>query len=194
MNSREVFGGLSSSCIHDVQEVFDDWVQLALLPMCSLRTIRSRRHAAAMHDVSRTIMNHILEPEVAMSKAKIAGWILSILLAGLLIGASASGKFVDWEGKEAMFAKSGFTIELMFYIGIVEVVITLLFLIPPTAFIGAILLTGYLGGATVTHLRVGDPFIMPVIVGIVVWIALGLRDSRVFALAFGLGNKSFPKS
>lgn len=129
-----------------------------------------------------------------MSKSKIAGWALSILLAGLLIGASASGKFVDWPGKEEMFAKMGFTTELMFYIGIVEVVVTVLFLIPPTGFLGAILLTGYLGGATVTHVRVGDAFIMPVIIGILVWIALGLRDSRVFTMAFGLGNKNFPKS
>lgn len=56
-------------------------------------------------------------------------------------------------------------------------------MIPRTAFLGAILLTAYLGGATVTHVRIGDPFIAPVIIDILVWIALGLRDSTIFSLA-----------
>jgi hypothetical protein len=43
-------------------------------------------------------------------------------------------------------------------------------------------LTGYLGGATVTHLRVGDPFFMPVILGILIWGGLYLRDARLRAL------------
>ncbi len=57
-------------------------------------------------------------------------------------------------------------------------------LIPRTAFIAAILLTAYLGGATATHVRVGEPFFFPIIIGIVVWIALGLRKPAVFRLAF----------
>ena len=48
--------------------------------------------------------------------------------------------------------------------------------------LGAILLTGYLGGATATHVRVGDPFVMPVVVGVVVWLALFLREPRLRAL------------
>lgn len=115
---------------------------------------------------------------------RIAGWILSGLLAVLFIGLSASGKFTEWEGKEKAFEKMGFTTDLMFKIGIVEVVITILFLIPRTAFIGAILLTAYLGGATVTHVRVGEPFYIPVIVGVLVWVALGLRRPEIFSLAF----------
>lgn len=125
-----------------------------------------------------------------MSKSKIAGWVLSGLLALFLIGASASGKFTEWEGKAAMFEKMGFTTELMTKIGIVEVAITVLFLIPQTAFLGAILLTGHLGGAVVTHLRVGEPIFMPIIIGIVVWVALGLRDRRIFALAFWMPGRA----
>jgi len=45
----------------------------------------------------------------------------------------------------------------------------LLYLIPRTAVLGAILLTGYLGGATATHVRVGDSFIAPVLFGVLVW-------------------------
>ncbi len=117
--------------------------------------------------------------------ARITGWILSALVAALLLGPSAMGKFLDWEGKEEAFAKSGFTTDQMFGIGIVEVIVAILFLIPRTSFVGAILLAGYLGGATVTHLRIGEPFFVPVIVGIVAWVGLGLRRRGIFRMALG---------
>lgn len=119
-----------------------------------------------------------------MSKLKLAGWILSVLLLFFMCF-SASGKFLDWEGKEEMFARMGFTTELMFRIGVLEVAVAILFLIPRTGFLGAILLTGYLGGAVVTHLRVNDPAYFPVIIGILVWIALGMRNPLIFLLALG---------
>ncbi len=118
------------------------------------------------------------------TKRRIAGWVLTGLLAAVLMGPSAMSKFADWEGKSQAFEKLGFTTDLMFKIGIVEVLCAVLFLIPRTGFLGAILLTGYLGGATVTHLRVGEPFAPPVIIGILVWVALGLRRSEIFSLAF----------
>jgi len=119
-----------------------------------------------------------------MSKSRIAGWVLSVLLAAFLILASASGKFTEWEGKAEMFSKMGWSNEVMFKIGVVEVAIAILFLIPRTAFIGAILLSAYLGGAVATHVRVGDSFVPPIVIAVVMWIALGLRDKRVFELAF----------
>lgn len=119
------------------------------------------------------------------SKSTIAGWMLSVLLAAFLCLASASGKFVDFPNKEEMFAKLGWSIDVMFYIGVVEVAIAILFLIPRSAFVAAILLSAYLGGATATHVRVGEPFFIPVIFGILAWVALGLRDRRVFQLAVG---------
>jgi hypothetical protein len=76
----------------------------------------------------------------------------------------------------------------MFKIGIVEVIVALLFLIPRSSFIGAVLLTAYLGGATASHVRVGGPFFAPVIIGVVVWVALGLRNPDVFQMAFGTGQ------
>ena len=119
------------------------------------------------------------------SKSKLTGWVLSILLTAFLIGASATGKFTEWEGKSQMFEKMGFSNDLMFRIGVLEVIIAVLFVIPRTGFLGAILLTGYLGGATVTHVRVGEPIFMPVILGIVIWTALGLRRPEVFSMAIG---------
>lgn len=120
-------------------------------------------------------------------KQRIAGWILTILIAIFLAGVSASGKFTEWEGKEQMFENFGFSVPLMFKIGILEVIIAILIVIPQTGFIGTILLTGYLGGAVVTHVRIGDGFIMPVAIGVLAWVALALRRPVIWSLAVGRG-------
>lgn len=122
-------------------------------------------------------------------KQRVAGWVLSGLIAVMLIVASASGKFTEWKGKEEMFKKLGYSTETMFKIGIVEGVVTILFLIPRTSFLGAILLTAYLGGATATHVRVGDPFFFPPLLGVVVWIAYALRRPDVIKSALGAGER-----
>ncbi len=119
-------------------------------------------------------------------KLEITGWLLSVLITLFLIGASAIGKFAPWDGKAEMFAKMGWTEDVMFNIGIVEVAIAILFLIPRTSLVAAILLAAYLGGAVATHVRVGDAFFFPIIIGVLAWIALGLREPDVLRLAFGL--------
>ncbi len=119
-----------------------------------------------------------------MNVKKIIGWVLSILIAAMMMFLSAPGKFMDFEGKEEMFAKLGWGIEVMKTIGVIEIAVAILYLIPRTAFIGAVLVTAYLGGAIATHVRVNDQFIFPVIMGVIVWVALGLRDARVFTTAF----------
>jgi hypothetical protein len=74
----------------------------------------------------------------------------------------------------------GYPARLVTYIGIVELVCLGAYLYPRTAVIGAILLTGYLGGATATQVRVEDPwFIFPVVVGVFVWAGLFLRNGRL---------------
>jgi DoxX-like protein len=70
-------------------------------------------------------------------------------------------------------------------LGIVLVACTVLYLIPRTAILGAILLTGYLGGAVATHVRVGEglfPVSFPIIMGVLLWGGLWLRDERLRAL------------
>jgi uncharacterized membrane protein YphA (DoxX/SURF4 family) len=119
------------------------------------------------------------------SKKSIAGRVLSLLLALFLIVPSAGGKFIEWDGKQEMFSHLGYSTELMTRIGVVEVIVALLIVIPRTAFVGAILLTAYLGGAVATHVRVGDPYYMPILMGVLLWIAMGLRRPEVFALASG---------
>lgn len=78
--------------------------------------------------------------------------------------------------------RAGFAAQDGVWIGLLLVLSTLLYAVPRTAFVGAILLTAYLGAATATNLRVGDPFIFPVIFGVWVWAALYLRDARVAAI------------
>src|SRR5215472_386742 len=74
----------------------------------------------------------------------------------------------------------GYPARLVMYIGIIELVCLGAYLYPRTAVLGAILLTGYLGGATATQVRVEDPwFIFPVVVGVLVWVGLFLRDERL---------------
>ena len=122
---------------------------------------------------------------------RIIGWVLSGLLAAFLIGASALPKLFlsDSEDMAKRLADMGFTADVMTKIGVVEVACAVLFLIPRTAFLGAILLTGYLGGATCTHVRVNDlKFIMPIVLGVLAWVALGLRQPTIFRLAFGGGS------
>jgi len=79
----------------------------------------------------------------------------------------------------------GYSESAVFGIGILLLVCTALYVIPRTAILGAILLTGYLGGATATHVRVGAdlfPILFPIILGAFVWLGIYLRDERLRAL------------
>ena len=67
-------------------------------------------------------------------------------------------------------------------IGVVELICTAIYLVPRTAVLGAILLTGYFGGATAACVQLGVPFIVPVALGVLVWGGLYLRDARLRAL------------
>ena len=83
------------------------------------------------------------------------------------------------------FTQLGYPLRLSVGLGVLELVFTLFYAIPRTAFIGALLLTAYLGGAIATQLRVGDgwfPTIFPVIVAALLWTGLALRDPRVRGL------------
>jgi hypothetical protein len=74
----------------------------------------------------------------------------------------------------------GYPEHLVVILGIVEFVCLIAYVIPRTSIVGAILLTGYLGGATATQVRVEDPwFLLPVVLGGLSWGALWLQDSRI---------------
>ena len=109
------------------------------------------------------------------------GHVLSALPSLLLI-ASAIAKFLKPEGFAANFEKLGYPIHLATPIGIVELLCVVLYVIPRTTLLGAILITGYLGGAIATHVRLGEGWYMPFLFGIVVWLGVYLREPRLRAI------------
>lgn len=110
------------------------------------------------------------------------GTVLS-LLPVLLLLFSASGKFLKPDGMEENIGLLGWRMDQMTLLGIVELACVILYLIPQTAVLGAVLLTAYLGGATATHARIGDPIVIPIVVGVLVWVGLYLREPRLWPLA-----------
>lgn len=106
------------------------------------------------------------------------GWIVSGLIAIFIgsggINALRSAPFVI-EG----VAKFGYPASSAPAMGVAELVCAILFLIPRTAALGAILFTAFFGGAVATHARVGDPgWPIPVVMAVLVWVALLLREPR----------------
>jgi hypothetical protein len=110
-----------------------------------------------------------------------AGRIVSAVPVLMLL-LSAVMKFVKPDPVVQGFDHLGLPQKLAFGLGVLELLCTVLYVIPRTAVLGAILLTGYLGGAIVTTLRVGDAFVGPIIFGVMVWAGLFLRDRRLRAL------------
>jgi xanthine/uracil permease len=80
------------------------------------------------------------------------------------------------------FDRLGWAPKLAGPLGITEIICTILYLVPQTSVLGAVLLTGYLGGAIATHVRIDDGFIPPIVMGVMIWLGLFLRDARVRAL------------
>jgi hypothetical protein len=84
------------------------------------------------------------------------------------------------------FARLGYPLSASLGIGILELFCVVVYVIPRTEILGAVLLTGVLGGAIATHLRAGSPpfeaYIFPFIVGLFVWGGIWLRDVRLRAL------------
>jgi hypothetical protein len=76
----------------------------------------------------------------------------------------------------------GYAVELARPLGVLLCACTIVHVIPRTRVLGALLLTAYLGGATATLVRVGDPFWFPVLMGVILWAGLTLREPRLRAL------------
>ena len=108
-------------------------------------------------------------------------WIMSGLPVLLLL-MSGVMKLVKPAFVADGFNHLGLPEQLTLPIGILELACTVIYLIPRTSVLGAILLTGYLGGAILTHLRVGEAVVAQVIFGVVIWGGLFLRDPRLRAL------------
>lgn len=121
----------------------------------------------------------------ASKGAKIAGWIIGglptvFMLLGGVFSAVAPGANVE------NMKLAGYGEHVIVPLGIVLTISCVLYLLPRTATLGAILLTGYLGGAVATHVQLNDPFfagiLFPVYFGIAIWLGLLLRDPAVRAV------------
>jgi hypothetical protein len=124
---------------------------------------------------------------------KKAGWIMSVLFALFMIVASAAPKLLDAQVAIEPMEKIGWSADYLLLIGIIELIGTILFVVPRTALLGAVLLTGLLGGALASNLRADSPLLshtlFSVYLGVFMWAALWLRDAN-FRNVFPLARKT----
>jgi hypothetical protein len=114
----------------------------------------------------------------ASRKVVWVSWVISVLVS-LLFLMSGAMKLVGGPEVEKGFAHLGIPDSMAVPLAILEISCVVVYLIPATSVTGAILLAGYLGGAICTHWRVGDPFYLHVALGLLVWLALYLREPRL---------------
>ncbi|GAA4302866.1 DoxX family protein [Compostibacter hankyongensis] len=114
--------------------------------------------------------------------SRITGWILSIL-AILFLLFDGVGKLAKPEAVIKGTTELGYPETVITGLGVVLLISTVLYALPRVSFLGAVLLTGYLGGAVATHVRVGNPLfshiLFPVYLGLLIWIGLYLRNSHL---------------
>jgi hypothetical protein len=115
------------------------------------------------------------------------GAIVTALVVAFLVF-DAAVKFTANSAVVSAFAELGYPLSLAAVIATLEIVCLVVYLVPRTSLLGALLWTGYLGGAISTHLRVGSPLfshtLFPIYVAVLIWGGLVLRDAdlRVFLL------------
>ena len=110
-----------------------------------------------------------------------AGWTLTVLSALFLIADGVGKLALPPQVTEACI-RLGFPINLITGVGVLLLILTVVYLIPRTAVLGAVLLTGFLGGAVAIQLRAGSPkfeTIFPVLFGLLVWGGIYLREGRL---------------
>lgn len=96
-----------------------------------------------------------------------------------------SGSIMAWTQSPTVIEGTthlGYPVNSLPVIGTLELFCAVLYLIPRTTILGAILLTAYFGGATASHVRIQEPFFPPIVMGILVWGGLWLRDQTIRAL------------
>ena len=111
-----------------------------------------------------------------------AGWALTGFV-GLFLLVDGGARLAGFAPYVEGMTKFGYAASLAPWIGLVLLLSTITTLIPRTAALGCILVTGYLGGAAATQVRMQDPwFLFPVVLGVMLWLGLYLRDARLRAL------------
>jgi hypothetical protein len=138
--------------------------------------------------MSATRASEIAGSPTVASASKKSVWVGRILsgLVALFLIPDAIMKFMKPAPVVEAFTHVGWPLNLANALGILLLFCTALYVFPRTSVLGAILLTGYLGGAVATHLRAGDPLfshvLFPTYLGVLLWLGLYLRDDRLRAL------------
>jgi DoxX-like family len=128
--------------------------------------------------------NEVSFPRETSKKRIWAGWIVSVLPALFLLSGGIN------TARKADFVLQGLTHlgypgSVAVGLGIFVFACSVLYLVPRTAVFGAMLLTAYLGGATASHVRIGEAFFPPIVFALLLWAGVFLRDRRVAAFLFG---------
>lgn len=100
-------------------------------------------------------------------------------LAGLALLASAALKLTHNPGFLPQWERLGYPERALTPVGLAELVCAILLLVPRTTVLGAVLITGYLGGAIAAHVRLGEPFAVPLALALLAWGGVVLREGRV---------------
>jgi hypothetical protein len=133
--------------------------------------------------LSQTISDKAFSSNANSNKTIWAGRILSGLAGLFMLTSGVNLMFVLSPEMMANLAKFGYDGSVLTPIGLAAFLGSILYLIPRTGPLGAIVLTGYLGGAVATHVRVHDTvWFAPIIVGTALWLGLWLRDARLRAI------------
>lgn len=111
----------------------------------------------------------------------ITGWVLGVIPCLLLIFSGVM-KLAGPPDLAKGFEHLGWPTKLAVPLGILELACVVVYLLPRTAVLGAILLTGYMGGAIATHVRIEEAFSAQAALGVVLWLGLFLRDARLRAI------------
>jgi DoxX-like family len=149
---------------------------------------KMRTHVAAFesNQLGKRLMSLSMQNVVAPSRKMLwAGRIVNALTTLFLLF-DAVVKLLRLAPAIEGTVRLGYPVAVVVPIGLTLLLCVVLYVIPRTSVLGAILITGYLGGATATQVRVEDPwFLFPVGLGVLVWLGLFLRDDRLRGLSLG---------
>jgi DoxX-like protein len=128
----------------------------------------------------------VLVDGVAHGRSRAAGAVCTVVAASFLAFDTIL-KVLRLDAAVEGTTSIGYPADTVLWIGAIELVCLVLYLVPRTAVLGALLMTGYLGGAVATHVRISSPLLthtlFPVYVALLLWGGLYLRDPRLRALA-----------
>jgi hypothetical protein len=123
-----------------------------------------------------------MSDEINHKQSKAMFWTGCVISAIPILATGVMGAIMAITSPKMMtegMAKHGYSSHATWWLVGVEIACAVIYAIPRTAMLGAILLTGYFGGAVSTHVRAGEAFWIPVVVGVLVWLGLFLRDGRL---------------